>query len=232
MGLIDAAIGDALGAYGKKPDVPNFTAIDSGASAGQAIKADQNNSVAAQALANSTNTFNQAQLLNMLRAAIPGYDSIVSKVGTNINSELSGELPPDVQANVQRSAAARSLGGGYGGSGMQGNMTARDLGLTSLQLTQQGMDSASRWITNQKQTAVPGQFDVSSMFINPATQIGVNEYNSAGSFQQQWLQNQIKAMPDPTSQAYAKGISQDLSSFSSMAGSAAGAAGGGGGGSM
>jgi hypothetical protein len=228
MGLLDAAIGDALGAYGSKPQVPGFTPIDTQASAATAIGANLNNQPGAQQLASSTNAFNQSQLLTMLRSAIPGYDSIVSKVGGNISSELSGQLPQDVQDQIQRNAAAKSIGGGYSGSGMQGSLTARDLGLTSLQLTQQGMDSASRWITTQKGTAVPGQFDISSMFISPSQQIGVDQYNTAGAFQNQWLKNQISAMPDPTAAAYAKGASQDLGAFSSAMGSAS--AGGGGGG--
>lgn len=214
-----------MGAYGKKPGVPNYTPVDTQAAAATAIRGNQTNLPGAENLAASTNAFNQDQLLSMLSKSIPGYSAMVTKAGQNINDELSGQLPPDVQAQIQNSSAARALGGGYGGSRAAGNLTARDLGLTSLDLTQKGLDSASRWIQTSKATAVPGMFDVSSMFVNPAEQIATDKANNDMSFQRNWLSSQIDAMPDPNTAALYKGLSQELSTVSSAAGSAAGSSG-------
>lgn len=216
-----------MGAFGSKPQVPAFTPVSTQAAQATAIGANTANSGAAQSLAASTNAFNQDQLLKMLGTAIPGYDAMVKQAGTNINSELQGQLPKDVQDQIQSSDAARALGGGYGGSRSAGNLTARDLGLTSLNLTQQGLDSASRWIQTSKSTAVPGQFDVSSMFVSPSQQISVDTANNSNAFQRDWLQNQIAAMPDPNTAALYQGLSQETSSISSAAGSAAGGSSGG-----
>lgn len=63
----------------------------------------------------------------------------LKQIGENIGSQAKGEIPTDVSDAVQRNAAVRSLGGGYAGSGMNRNLVARDLGLTSLQLTDRAL---------------------------------------------------------------------------------------------
>lgn len=59
-------------------------------------------------------------------------------------SLMRGEIPKDVADQLKRSAAYTSVMGG-GGAGTQRALTARDLGTTSLQLQQQGMQGAERW---------------------------------------------------------------------------------------
>ena len=59
-------------------------------------------------------------------------------------SLMRGEIPKDVADQLKRSAAYASVMGG-GGVGTQRALTARDLGTTSLQLQQQGMQGAERW---------------------------------------------------------------------------------------
>jgi hypothetical protein len=57
--------------------------------------------------------------------------------------DMGGALPQDVRNLIARTAAARS-GVNTGNLGLGRDMTARDLGLTSLQLRQQRLDNASR----------------------------------------------------------------------------------------
>jgi len=84
------------------------------------------------------NQFARAQLLESLGIQIPGYQEGQSQRTQNALALLRGELPPDVAAQVQRQAAGRAVSGGFAGSQAAGNLTARDLGRTSLALQQAG----------------------------------------------------------------------------------------------
>jgi pyruvate/2-oxoglutarate dehydrogenase complex dihydrolipoamide acyltransferase (E2) component len=60
-------------------------------------------------------------------------------------SWMTGEVGKDMQDQMQRSGAFNSLmSGGYGGDNAR-KATARDFGLTGIQLQQQGQDSAMKW---------------------------------------------------------------------------------------
>ena len=84
------------------------------------------------------NEFARAQLLESLGIQIPGSQEGQAQRTQNALALLRGELPPDVAAQVQRQAAGRALTGGYAGSQAARNLTARDLGRTSLALQQAG----------------------------------------------------------------------------------------------
>lgn len=229
MALIGTAIAGALGAFGDKPKVPQFKPVDANAEQLAAISGNTAALPGAEALASGVNTFNQAELEKMLAVALPGFQNIRSKIGQNISSLVSGQIPGDVAESVARNAAVKSLYSGYGGTGMARNLTARDLGLTSLDLTNKGLDSATRWLSS---SAVAPRFDVSSMFITPQTRINTAMFNTENQFNRDWLKNQVSAAPDPFMRALGQAFINDESSITSMAGSAAGAAGGGGGGGM
>jgi hypothetical protein len=103
----------------------------------------------------AVNQANMQQLQALLGQALPGYQQAVGKSMANIQSQLSGQLPADVINQIQRSSAFGALRGGFAGTGAAQALTARDLGLTSLQLTQQGeqglqgMLGASRYLMPQ-----------------------------------------------------------------------------------
>ena len=84
------------------------------------------------------NAFARAQLLESLGIQVPGYQEAQAKRSENALALLRGELPADVAAQVQRQAAGRALSGGFAGSQAARNLTARDLGRTSLALQQAG----------------------------------------------------------------------------------------------
>lgn len=84
------------------------------------------------------NEFARAQLLESLGIQVPGYQEAQAKRAENALALLRGELPPDVAAQVQRQAASRAVSGGFAGSQAARNLTARDLGRTSLALQQAG----------------------------------------------------------------------------------------------
>lgn len=172
-----------------KPDIPQFKAIDIGQ---EQQKATTNNLAALpgiENLASQTNSFNIDQVQKMLRTTIPGYDSMVSGISGNINSQIHGEIPKDVQDAIQSSAAARSLTGGFGGTGMAGNLVARDLGLTSLNLTQQGQSSAENWMSSMSKMMQPGMFNTSAMFLTPEQQFSADVSERDKQFQHDYVSN-------------------------------------------
>lgn len=81
---------------------------------------------------------------NRLQKVAPNLLSSLSQFDQNTSNLLQGILPDDVNQNIQRLAAEQSILGGYGAtSGMGRNLVARDLGLTTLQLQQQGASNLS-----------------------------------------------------------------------------------------
>ena len=199
-GAASGLLGGLLGG-GKKPKVPEFRSVDIDAEQKAAIAGNAKNFSDSAELTTRTNTYNQSELQRMLRAAIPGYDAMVGKQGEVIGSMLGGQLPQDVVGQIQRNSAERAGAGGYGGSGMGRNLEARDLGLTSLQLTQQGLSAAERWLAGTKALAVPGQFDVSAMFLSPAQRVSATVANNTGQFNRDLMAANVAAAPDPTMRA-------------------------------
>ena len=195
-----AAAGVAGGLLGgllkKKPKVPEFKPVNAGEETANAIGINRSNFSSATQLGEDVNQFNQEQLLAAMRGAIPDVDAISGTASKNLLSMLRGELPDDVASNVERRAAARGYSGGVGGSQFAKNMTARDLGLTSLQITQQGLDSATRWISNARQNLVAPQFDVTSMFISPSQNLQNTWMNRQAEFNRNFMGNQIDAQYD------------------------------------
>jgi hypothetical protein len=185
------------GVFGSKPTVPNLPHLNLSTEQGKAIASNQANLPAAEQLTSAANAFSQQQIQAMLAQAIPGYQNLVQGVTGDISSMVSGQLPADVRAQIQQSTAASAVAGGYGGSGMAGNLTARDLGLTSLNLTQQGISSAQSWMQQMNNMFGPSMLNVSSMFVSPQQQAAFDVEERNAQFQRQWMESQISAMPDP-----------------------------------
>jgi len=194
---------------GSKPKIPELKPIDF---AGEQQKAIQQNIASlepATELAQKTTAAEQSQLEQQLRRAIPGYDQLVQQASKNIGSALRGELSPDVAAQIQRSTAGRALAGGFGGaSGFGRALTARDLGLTSLQVQNQGLAQAQNFIQQQRAYGMTQPFSVSSMFITPAQRVGVMQQQQQAMYNRNLQAAQVAAMPDPTMAAIGSAISQ------------------------
>lgn len=150
-------------------------------------------------LAGQTNDFNQQQILDQMALALPGYENIVGQSSQNIQDNLAGLIPQDVQDAIQNSGAARAVGGGYGGSGMHRNLVARDLGLTSLGLKNTGVQQAQAQASNTRQTATSPMVDLQNMFVTPTQALDVQAGN-----------NTVAAAPDPSQRAaYEKQLFDD-----------------------
>jgi hypothetical protein len=103
-----------------------------------------------------------------------------------INQYMSGQVPLDVQQNTQR-AIAQSLGGGYNPfthGGLAPNAFARNIGQTSLGLSQYGLSAAPTWqqLANQMVTSPKS-------LMGPATTAAENQYAAE---QNQYLTQQAQ----------------------------------------
>lgn len=140
--------GNAASATKKKlNDIANMPGVNIGSAYNDALGADMLALPQAQDLTGRENTFNNAQQQAALEAAIPGYKDIQGARSANTLALLHGDIPDDVLGQIQRGDTAKALSGGFGNSQAGRNLTARDLGLTSLQLQQQGFNNAGSLVS-------------------------------------------------------------------------------------
>ena len=96
-----------------------------------------------------TQGFQQGQYHQGLLAGYPG--------GNIIQQQMTGMLPADVLSNIYQQGAERGVSTGMPGSGNANAATMRALGLTSLDLQQQGLDNALKlYGTAPQQKISPG----------------------------------------------------------------------------
>lgn len=178
MGLFDSIAGGVLGLGGTLLSgaganqaknavtaAANLPGVDFNTIYNQSLGASSAALPQAAALTGQENTTNATQFNAMMNQLFPGYSQIQSQRSNNIENLLSGAIPQDVQSAIARADAAKALGGGFSGSGAQQNLTARDLGLTSLDLQNMGNQQAAGFISGPN----PGFTGVNSQLtINPS----------------------------------------------------------------
>jgi hypothetical protein len=223
MGLIAAGAGAALmigGAAmsaGKKVKVPTFQRVNTEKEQEAAIKQNIASLQSGTELATKTTAAEQTLLEQQLRRSIPGYDQLISQASSNIGSALKGEISQDVQSQLQRSAAGRALGGGFGGgSGMGRALSARDFGLTSMQIQNQGLAQAQSFIQQQRTVGMAQPFSVSSMFVTPNQRIGFLQQQQSAQYNRDMAAAGVAAQADPRMAA----VGSALSSAGGFAGGA------------
>jgi hypothetical protein len=151
------------------------------------------------AMANDLSNESQQTRLGMINAAMPSWNQQYSQGMENAAQMQQGLIPADVQASLGRTSAFKALGSGTGGgSGLGRNLTARDLGLNSLQLQQQGTAQAQSLAGQQYGMAVNGlQTNAGTIFANngvgssQAMQAGALGTNIAATGLQTGLQGQL-----------------------------------------
>lgn len=170
--------------FGKKPKVPKLQTLEE--AQGKAVGANIASFKDIAQLAVAVDDFNQERLLKLSEMTLPGGRQKIQDI---ITSRLAGEIPDDVGRQIQRFGAERAVAGGFSGSQFGVNQTARNLGLTSLDIIDSGLSSAEAWLATAN---APG-FDVTSMFITPQQKYAdqVNQFN------RDFTEAKIKASPDP-----------------------------------
>src|SRR5690349_21679692 len=113
------------GLWEHKPDVPDIPRVDLQATQLDTARGNLAALPTLEATGSQLNSFQRGQRAQNL-ASIPGLSNLEGLLNTNLDSWLRGQLPPDVTNAVATSAAGRALSGGYGGSGMATNLSARD----------------------------------------------------------------------------------------------------------
>lgn len=173
-------IGGWLGdVYGSKYGIPNPTAT-----AGNAISGNLGNLAGIYGLSVGADQASAAGAASQYQLNLPDYTGMLNSATTNVGQELQGQLPADVQSQIQTAAAERGVAGGGGANSPNTNAAyLQALGLTSLGMTQTGMQGFDQLY---KDTPTGPMFDPSSMFVTPEQQQAA-----------QLAANQMAAAPDP-----------------------------------
>ena len=241
MLALGALVGGGLNAAGAaiktKVKAPPAPKVNAGEEAGKAIAANIENLPQAKTLAEQVNAFNQEQLMSTLKQFAPYAQETAKAQSKNILEQAQGKIPKDVADQIYRSTAARSLAGGTGGSQFAGNLTARDLGLTSLQLMNQSIANSNVYLSGVRQNLMAPNFDVASMFISPSQQISVQQWNETNRFNRDYLASQLRASQSAAT-AFGNSMQQmgtgltgaSMGALGGMMGGGMGGMGGGGGG--
>lgn len=174
-------------------------------------------------------------MLGLMNRSIPGFSDILAQGGDLTKSlqslsaeELAGQIPQDVVDQVTRSSAFQNLGSGLLGGPMGDANTARNLGLTSLDIQdlgiktgQAGQNAAQTWAS----IASSLNMNPASFFISPQEQAAMTMQNNLYKQQTQQRAENQAAAPNPV----AKGISDTIIN---LIGAYLGAGKGGGGGGI
>lgn len=193
--IAGALVGGALGAFGKKPKIPQLPRLDVGTVQREATTANLAALPGLEQLTTAVNRFNVDEISRMLKQALPGFTGALRRTTETAGALGRGEIPEDVSRAVQSSAAARSLGGGFAGSGFSRNLVARDLGLTSLQLTGEGQNRLMG-LGGFAGQMFP-RFDFTTAFITPQQKLAFDFQQNLAQWQRDLLAAQVKAAPDP-----------------------------------
>ena len=206
MGLFGNLVKGAMGAFPTIPDFPDPAYADIGESQLKSTSLNKAALPGLQDLGEDVNAYNLAERAKALSAGIPGYDEITRTGSANLASQMRGELPDDVVSQIMRQSNSRAYAGGFGGSGASANMAARDLGLSSLALMQQGQAAAPGWLGAMNALAVPPQFDVQSGFVSPGMVHQATQWNELNRVDAEWMQNIMDSIPDPEKAAIADNL--------------------------
>jgi hypothetical protein len=126
--------------------------------------------------------------IDLQNKVTPGSSAQREQALQQINQYISGQIPQDVQQNIQRQVA-QGLGGGFNmfsGGGQAPQNFARNIGQTSLGLSQYGLSAAPTWqqLANTMVTS-PAQL------MPQVQQTAENQYQSAfNQYKAQQIQDQ------------------------------------------
>lgn len=188
----DLGLSTALGWHGENPKKLDLIDINPSQVQSQTIAGNLAAAPKAFELADIANTFSADQLNKMLEKMLPGYAGLRDKGTENIAAFLRGEIPKDVERLIEQRAAEKGVRVGTSGSEFQKFDTLRNLGLTSLDITQRGLDSASRWIAAAPKAP---QFDFTSMFFTPQQRLSFEFAQEQANLPIRSFNNWVESLP-------------------------------------
>jgi len=173
--LAAAGIGFGASAASKKKKalkkIANTPGVDINQVQKDAIEADIADLDRASRLASGISKSIQDQQRDLTEAGFPEFQNIFGKAQEQVASFLRGELPQDVEDQIINRSAARGITSGTVGSQFNRNLTARDLGLTSLNLVQAGLGALPTIGSFAKQFAVPDPVNPGAFFLSASERL-------------------------------------------------------------
>lgn len=181
-----------------KPKVPAAPHVDPATAAADASAIEKSQ---VPALADLTSKFDQIsadQLSKAIDQFLPGYKETQAQSLASIKDMIAGTQPGfDEYANRISAEAGVAQGTGPGGSFSTGRNI--DIGFTQRQqLINQGLSRFDQWV---QASLKPQLHDFSQLLWTPQQQVALQQWNEENRYGQQWLQNQINAIPPGWQQA-------------------------------
>ena len=232
IGAAGAAIGGVgslgLGIYNASKKAPGYNPQ-------QALGLEQQQfaQMAPQAQGYASNLYNQAaqqgidfsnqgtaQNIRLQNKVTPGSSAQREQALQQINSYIQGQVPQDVQQNINRQVA-QNLGGGFNlfsGGGQAPQNFARNIGQTSLGLSQYGLSAAPTWQQLANTMVVSPQVGLAAGL--QAGAIGAQLAASAAGQGSQQAENQYQGAMNQygAQQAGMQGIQQGFGAIGSAGG--------------
>ena len=169
-------IGSALGIGGsllkKKPKIPTYKPVNQQGQQEAAIAANLASFNKASELAQQTSQADQDTLEALLSRTDPNYRQNISRASGVIGDFLAGRLPLSDQNVSMRKSAEGSQTGGIPGSGFARYRTARDLGLSQVQLMQAGLGAFNQFSSNLRGNYTANPMSTASQYVSPTNFIG------------------------------------------------------------
>lgn len=219
--MAQSGIATLAGWRGDTPEVPDFVPIDVTEEQKKATLGNIANLPDIASLGEQTNEQLAKQYLALLEDL--GLKGLYDKNTSNLESMARGELPADVENAIARNSAEAGVTSGTSGSEFNKFGKLRNLGLTSLDLTQKALSSSAQWLAS---ASIP-QFNFTSMFQSPMQRIETERWNKSMKWNVDWLKAQIKALPSKEEQAYAQILDYVATFATTAAGAGMGGVGGG-----
>jgi hypothetical protein len=170
------------------------------------LQKQQFNQMSPQALGFGSQAFNQAQQQGIdfskigtqtnianQEAVMPGSQAQRQLAQNQINAYIQGQIPQDVQQQIQRNVA-QGVGGGFNlfsGGGQAPQNFARNIGQTSVGLSQFGLSAAPTWQQLANTMVVSPTAGLSAGL--QATGMGANLAAQAAGLGQQQAENQYQS---------------------------------------
>lgn len=189
--------------FGQKPQIAGFQDVILGDEQIRALLADLKAFPQIEQLGNLWQNY----MLAGIEHAVPGFGGLLSGITGTTQEELKqagdlmkGIIPEDVMSNTFRSGAMQNLLSGLGGSPIGSANQARQLGLTSLDMINQGANLLGNASQRWGQLASFGQSTlapIQQMLITPQQQAAQTESNRLIQRQIQQERFNVAAAPDP-----------------------------------
>lgn len=180
--LGSTVVGPYTQQFGGKPGVPSPVAT-----AGEAVTGNLANYPDINKLIEDINATNERAVMGNVETNIPNYTGLIGQRSANIEANLAGQVPTDVQQLLRQQAAERGVAAGIPGSQAIDYSNLLSLGLTSLGRQDVGAQQLGSALTTVPHVPIA---DPSSMMVSPGDIQGA-----------QYAANVIGAAPDPSAAA-------------------------------